>query len=395
MPARSKRLALLGALSMMASVFALPAGPARAANALTVDVAQPFFDDVPAEGMRFYAPALNVEKGTSVGFNIQGFHTATLLPADTDVHGWVATNAGGIGKPYSLLAPDADDNTEAGGTTGQPSLKANNAALLSSDPTCGTPDNPCDYDGSAVVNSGAPFGPGEPFSVTIDAQPGDVVWVVCLIHPHMRLKITVVATAAEATTQAAVDAFATSAKAQDLDWAQSTHTRLLTKQSSHVTADGKRVKDVYVGYDNHWTSLFGMYPRRVDLRKGQTARFHFDGLVYEDHTATFPLSKGKTVAGESFVPACDPDGDDGAGPDNPPDLEAPPFCSDPSQLEFDIQPEFAYTQGDGVFTGNSDFESSGVRGANATSASWDLKFTKTSGDTPFKYLCAIHPFMRG
>jgi plastocyanin len=139
-----------------------------------------------------------------------------------------------------------------------------------------------------------------------------------------------------------------------------------------------------------------MYPRKLVLEKGDTVQWHFDSLNYEPHSATFPLSTAKEIAQGSFYPSCDPDGDAGPGPDTPPVLETPPFCADPTQLELNFDPRFVPVGGNGMFRG-ADLESSGVRGLLSPLGddNWDLTFTRSSGDEPFRYLCLVHPWMRG
>lgn len=392
-----KKIFGLFALMALSGSLLYTAAPAHAADPLTVQVGAFLSETLPAEGMRFYAPTLKVEAGQVVTFESGGFHTATVLPANTDVHAWAADNAAGVGKPYSLAVPDPDDNAEAGGTESEPALKANNAVALPSDFTCGfDAGNACGYDGSSVVNSGLPTSGPLSFSVEINAQAGDTVWVICLVHPHMRLRIEVVDDPAAASTQSSIDSFFQTWTAFDADWAAAKHQALKNKRSSHVIADGTRVWDTWVGYDNHWVSLLAMYPAKQVIRKGDRIRHHFDGMVYEDHTATYPRSLANAEARETFVPGCDPDGDEGAGPDGPPENEVT-ICNNPAHIELDIQPDFAYERGDGTFNGNTDYENSGVRGAGFAPRidSWDLAFDKRSGDKPFKFICMIHPFMLG
>lgn len=341
-----------------------------------------------AESMRFFGGGvLRVHPGDTINFHSEGFHTATLLPKNTDAFRWLDANSPPLDGPWSLVHTDPDED-----------FKANNRVLFPSRRDCGTADNPCSYTGDEVLNSGVlVFGDPAGMTAKVDAQPGDFFWVICLIHPHMRMRVEVVAPTEPASDQATIDAKTAMQKALDHDWASSADARLRAKQTKHVTSDGKTVWDVFAGYDNHWVSLFGMYPKRLKIKKGQTVEFHFNQLIYEDHTTTFPLSTGLDVTNnEFFVPNCDPDGDSGTAADNPPDVQGPPFCSDPSQLEFDISDRAALPQGDGRFTGNRDYESSGIRGSAAVSnASWDLRFAKVSPDSGFKYLCLIHPFMRG
>ena len=52
-------------------------------------------------------------------------------------------------------------------------------------------------------------------------------------------------------------------------------------------------------------------------------------------------------------------------------------------------------QGNGTVTRRKDLESSGVLGSNVPGpAAYDLTFARRL-DGPYKYLCLIHPFMRG
>jgi hypothetical protein len=347
--------------------------------------------------MRFLAPTLKVHKGDVVKFNLPGFHTATLLPANSDVQAWTQDNVQGVGKPWSLLTFDPDDTAldPGGRSPDRESLKANNQAAFPSDFTCGTPGNACTYDGTDVVNSGIPQGNDASFSVLIDADVGDTVWVICIVHPHMRLRIEVVDNAETPTSQAEINNYRRAVVAGDEDEAEALHERLSNRQTKHKTAGGKTVWDAYVGYDTHNLSLFAMYPQTLRIRRGNNVRFHFTQMIFEDHTATFPASKARQVANASFVPMCDPDGDGGAGPDTEPTAPPPVFCAGgPDQLELDIQPRFAYEMGNGMF-GGSDYENSGIQGATAGASHWDLKFTDTTGRKPFKYICLIHPFMRG
>lgn len=385
------RLAILLCAGLVAGLLAAPI-EANASHAATYEVRVASFlsQTVPAESMRFFPSRLTVHQGDKIHFTSESFHTATMLPENTDAFVWIEDNAPAIGGPFSLEIPDPDD--------GAGDRKANPAAIFPSDPTCGSADNPCDYDGSDVVNSGVfVFGPGE-LTATVNADPGDFFWVICLVHKHMRLKVRVVADDQPTSTQEAIDTGTAAQQAADLDWASAAHERLSSRVSKHVAADGTVVRDVWVGYDNHFVSLFAMYPRRVKIRRGQTVRFHFGQLIYEDHSATMPIPRAREVAQNNFFfPVCDPDGDTGPGPDEPAEFtEFGPSCpGGPQELEFDIDAIAALQQGNGVFGGRNDFENSGTRGANQPSQnSFDVRFRRIP-DGGVKYLCVIHPFMRG
>lgn len=138
---------------------------------------------VQGESMRFLPSSLDVPKGELVHF-VLGFHTATLLPGNTDVSKWVEDNATGVGEPWNLLAPDPDADVAGGPVAAH---KFNPQVLFPSPPGCGDAQaNPCVHDGTSVTNSGVPFAqfPGS-FWVKVDANVGDTVWVLCLVHPKM------------------------------------------------------------------------------------------------------------------------------------------------------------------------------------------------------------------
>lgn len=349
-------------------------------------------EGAPAESMRFLPDNLTVHQGDTINF-AGFFHTATLLPANVGAQDWYEDNASNLGEPYYLLQPNIDDPANG--------AKLNLTAGLPSSTSCGTAEAPCPHDGTGVTNSGL-FILGDPFAgftVSIDAAPGDFVWVVCLAHPNMRMKIKVVEDdqPATSTEDAAADAAALLAK--DEDTARALHAKL-NKPSSHVDADGHKVWDAFAGYDTAHVSLFDMYPGKLTVQKGDTVRWHFAELTNEIHSVTFPFELALNTAFNDFVVSCDPDGP-GGEPNTPPTMEAPPFCDDPSQLEILFQTQSVFPQGDGVFDGSDDdFENSGYRGALASPPAagdepYSLKFKKPSGKKGYKYICLVHPDMQG
>jgi plastocyanin len=382
-------------LAILGAFVVVPTAGAGAAQTLEVQVGAPLFSlpqsrGAPADGMRFYTPPLNVHSGDTVEFHIDGFHTATLLPANTDADAWVAANAGDFGKPFSLAVPDPDE--------GPAGAKFNNDVLGPVPPDCGRPADPCNYDGSSVVNSGA-FNPEDlqefpvTFSTTINADPGDVVTMLCLIHLNMRKTLTVVADTETATTQQEIDEYRDRITTRDARRASRLHRELLDLPNRG------RVVDAFAGYDARGFALDAFYPDAIAVREGRRVRWHFDQLIYEDHTVTFPLRRGIRIANQSFLPVCDPDGDAGTAPDEPADPNATSVdAACPGgldQLELDIHPDFGPPAGDGVVTGRRDFESSGLRGANVTAPeTYELRFAEAS-DRPYTFVCMVHPFMTG
>ncbi len=379
---------LAGVLALIAIVI-LPATGAGAATTFDVGVGG-FLRNAPAESMRFLPGSIDVHQGDTLHFTSQGFHTATLLPVGAGVVDWMDANATiGTAGSYSLVQPDPD--------TGPNAYKFGNTAIT---PTqgCGGANQPaCSYDGTAVVNSGAPFFTnGIDLSTTINASVGSSFWVVCLIHgPNMRMKVNVVASSSPASDPAALDKANKHALAQDEDSAAALTAKYSQKQTWHAAPNGHRVWDAWAGVDNRHVAVYGMFPQTLKISKGDTVQWHFDSLTFEDHTVTFPLDKAKKIANNNPI-TCDPDGA-GPGPDNPPDLMEPPFCGNPAQLEIHFDNRFITPAGDGNLSGGGEFQNSGVRGAFTSigDANYDLKFGATSSAQGFKYLCMIHPFMRG
>jgi plastocyanin len=388
---------LVGLLGLVAAII-LPAAGAGAATTYEVQVGAPLFalpaaNGAPADGMRFYAPPLRVHQGDVITYGMAGFHTATMLPANTDGDTWVAANAAGLGKPYSFATADPDE--------GAAGAKFNSTAILPSALDCGDATAPCAYDGSAVVNSGIVDandvnGQEYRFSVQINSPVGSTTTVLCLIHLGMRLQISVVASTENATTQAEIDDYAAQKSNHDAKAASKLHRSLLAM--SFRPRGG--VVQAFAGYDGPHFALDNFYPNRIELKKGQRVRWHFDSLKFEDHTVTLPAKKALTIAGNTFVPVCDPDGDLGTMPDQPADMTATTVATvcpgGASQIELDIDPRFGPPAGDGVVTSTHDFESSGIEGANVgNTTAFKLRFRAKTENKPYTFRCMIHPFMRG
>ena len=388
------------AATVLLFVILLPVTPTSAGvAALSVQVGAPLFEEpaaggAPADGDRFYAPPLNVHAGDTVTFAFGGFHTATVLPANTDADTFVQDQATGVDGAFSFVIPDPDD----GGTAAKPALKANLAVVgptVGGTPVaCGTDVDPCSA-GGEVVNSGIPFADPASFSVTVDGAVGDTLSVLCLIHHAMRLDISVVDAGVAATTQAVIDAHRDATIASDATKAGNKHLKLVNRQTGTVQPNGSTRWDAFVGFDGPGYALLAMYPAVLELDKGDSVRWHFDQLKFEDHTVSMPFGVAKDVFFNTFVPLCDLDGA-GSDPRVPPDLPPPAFCS-AGELEFSIPANMAYERGNGTFKG-ADYENSGAVGANfdAGASPYDVTFGAVSPDRGFRYMCLVHGgFMSG
>jgi plastocyanin len=388
---RLPRLATaLAALVLLAPSFLLLSRPAHAATTYEIRVGH-FFNSSPAESMRFFPPSIAIHQGDVLNFKSKGFHTATLLPAGSDAAEWVDDNASGFDEPFNFLVADPDDGAD---------YKANNQALFSHT-ACGAPETPCAFSAQGgptdgVLNSGVSFIGDLDFSAEINAVAGTSFSIVNLVHPNMHMRVTIVADDVAASDPAKLAAAQKAQIKADGDQAAAIDAQLRNAKSSHPGGSGTRVWDAWAGFDTRHISLYAFYPARLRIRAGDSVRWRFDTLTWEDHSVTGPLDEGGQIASEGFLPGCDPDGDTGPGPDYlPPDLGEPPFCNPPSEVEFDFPANFVESSGNGVVTKAQDFESSGLVGGGVGGpATYELEF-KRPLDDPYRYLCVLHPFMRG
>ena len=376
----------------------LTVGPAATASHAGISIqvgAQLGPRSLPGESMRFFGPdTITVHQGDRITFDFRSFHTATMLPAGVGADDWLADNTTATGR-YGFAVTDPDD--------GANEFKDNFPGVATpTDPTCGGAEqSPCSYTGDDVLNSGAPFELPSSFTATVNAEPGATFWVVCLIHHQMRKRIRVVADPASATPQSTIDELRREQAARDLDWAEATHTKYSSRQTSHEAAGGRRVWDAWAGVDSRYVSLLAFYPKRLNIDRNDVVRWRFDQLVHEDHTVSMP-DPGIffRLNFDEFV--CDPDGDQGPGPDTPPDHDpetGEPVCPEGSTLEIDVSHDFWGGTGNGVLSGQNDVEHSGIRGQQAARLtppaggleSFDVRFGARSGNKPFKFFCFLHP----
>jgi len=349
------------------------------------------------ESFRYMPGTVNVAKGDEIHFNFQGFHTATALPAGTDSSSWVASNDSGIGEPFNPVSPDPDPDLANGP---KDDTKFNNAVFFPSDPSCGgAAGSPCSVDGTKIVNSGAPLSSND-YYVTIDANVGTSLTFLCLIHTGMRLQVSV-ANPSDVTDPSTLAAQQQQQVADDQKAATALHNKYWNRHTHHPGPNGTTVWDAWPGIDTQYIGLDQMYPHVIHAHKGDRVRWHFEKLVNNHHSVTFPRKVASRLSNtELGFPVCDPDGDSGPGPDTQPTQPAPPFCSDPTQLEIDVSNAAGQPAGNHAVTSPTDFESSGVR-AGTTSNNWGParayqdQFTRIN-TTGFTYACNVHGgFMSG
>lgn len=334
----------------------------------------------------YFPRSLRVTQGDTVQFAIEGFHTATLLPAgitpraDFQAHNGVAT-------------VDRDDGRNPGG---QLAASLNVRALSPAPASCGyAPAPACTFDGRSVVNA-SPFGPQAPFAVTITAAPG-TYWFHCRIHPGMNGRITVVPVGQSTTTT--VQAAAETARQLKTDvqqgWAA-------WHAANHVTvipnANGTRtlVANAGTASANGKVNILEMLPAHIWADAGDRVVWRSPSWN-EVHTVTFP-----TDLGSDLVPVCP--GDTPATPVHTPPQGPTDFsCSGgtpPSEIH--VAP------GNGVRTlkSPSTVSDSGLLApaigmrllglpAGVALPRWWVS-TSSAADGTYRYVCQIHgPAMSG
>ncbi len=385
---------LLGSIAASAALLfgqvALVVTPVSASSPVTITADMPAA--VPAGhnwGFNDYFPrTLAVPTGSTIQFVVEGFHTATLLPAGTSAA--QDEEANGVAKP------DEDPGKNANGTT---HTQLNIPGLSPTNPACGTPASPCAFDGSAVVSSGAPFGPPSgPFVVQVTAAPGSYVFH-CRVHPGMAGRLNVLPANAQGTTPAQLDKTVHDQLKADVKAGFAAEEKV--EHSSHVkNPDGTTTWYMTAGTgspDGH-VAVNEFLPLVLGIRPGDTVVWR-PQAVNEPHTVTFP--------GELFtdmLALCEgPSGDSPAVPNHlPPNgpgdfhCGAQPF---PDELEFGggngIRNLTAPGQisDSGVFATRAERHSLGMPQGSFFSR-WSVSFTGAAPGT-YTYICQIHAGMTG
>ncbi len=373
-----RRGAAVSTLVLLASLVpAAPVGAAPGPATVTADMPQA----VPAGRFwafnDFFPRTVSVPTGSDLQFINQGFHTFTMLPAGTSAATDQRTNG--------VAIADTDDTTpNPNGTTHS---ELNTAALGPTSPTCGSPIDPCPFDGGAVVSSGTPAGPPAPFVVHVTAAPGTYVFV-CRVHAGMRGTLHVLPADQQGPSEDQVKTQVAQQVAHDLAGARQADARA-SRDASRRNRDGSTTWTVTAGTSSPdgRVALLEFLPRNVDIRPGDSVFFR-PKSPNEPHTVTFP-----TDFGTEFQPMCEAGSVD--IPFGPPAFN----CNGgpPDEVELD--------GGNGVslVTSPATVSDSGIIGPRRLASSiglpqtavlptWTVSF---AGATPgtYTYVCQIHDGM--
>lgn len=385
---------MLASLVNVSSVGAQP-------STTTYDViagADFFGAGVPGFSGRFYPGSITVHKDDVIRFS---FPAIGMLPEGDypqDVFGEYQQ----VGHPENFLAWDPDEGSDA--------IKVNLAVMLDEGDDCGAVDNPCVWGSNGELILPRFREDSTEVYVRIDAEPGTTLWAASLFSPdaNVNLKVEVVPNGETASTQEELDARANALMTKDFENISALHNRMSKKSTWHRNAAGQKVYDVFVGAAAGPNELFASYPKRSVIPEGARVQFHFMSAM-EPHTATFGGPVAKDVLFNQFVPACDPDGDDGTAVDVEPtgfdETTGMPICPEGTEVEADINDLLPWALGDGKVTKASDFQNSGIVGpyfpdGNAFSERnpdpMTVRFPKASSDKGFRFICLLHGgFMGG
>lgn len=302
--------------------------------------------------------------------SLDGLHTATLLPAgETPEQAWAT---------LPLIAPDEPESAPP------PNVVFNPAAAFPNLRGCGTASNPCTYDGTKLVNSGAlPAFAGADFFVRIAvaASTPTTVHYVCLIHPGMQGNIKVVP-GQGSSPSAFADAAATQLAADTAD-ALAAESAVSTTSVS-PNADGTRTVTMTAGTATQFVEVVEMLPHDVSIHKGDTVRW-VTFSQKDPHTVTFPDLGDAFHPLDPIQPVCE-----GATGDTPPTGGPPDFGCGASPVEFTVIP---FPQGGTQILSPGTFATSGII---ATFPPFGNQFSfsfPTQGT--FAYQCRIHDHMNG
>ena len=275
--------------------------------------------------LRFFPRELSVHPGDIVNAAWGGVaapHTVTAIPSG-NIAAWGAENQGAPGPqdpsefPWAFQVPD----TAVGGDDGE--VVINPAAAAPTDPSCGASTDPCEFDGTSVVNSGFQFsapGAQPSFFMEVTAPVGEYGFL-CLVHPGMQMDLNVVGggTTIPSPPEVAARASSQIARAREVDGptaddlAQSVRRTELPSGHTRLT--------MWAG--GFWRQVSAdEFPDRT-LRARVGDRLKVLGN-FEIHTATFPARSAATVP--FITTQCEE-----AGPDTP--ATSPGDCDSPMDFQ--------------------------------------------------------------
>jgi plastocyanin len=259
----------------------------------------------------FPSGGLAVHEGDLVDANFSGFgfHTATFIPS-AHPNAWRSVWQA-PGGPFGVEVRDnvlgGDDNE----------IVFNPVAVADRHKCGKAASSPCTFNGVEPLNAGG-HGSGQSFFVRIAAPPGQYS-LLCLLHAHMQIPLTVEASGASIPSPSAVDAQAKKdiVNAKDVDGPAADAQAQAVNRTP--LQGGRRLVTIHAGGSARGVSAIEFNDNGLTLHVGD--RLHVVG-TNEIHTASFPISSFRSTPG--FIVQCERPG---------PDVVFPKKC-DPTKLEF-------------------------------------------------------------
>jgi plastocyanin len=298
-----------------------------------------------AEANDFFPHATTIHVGDTISWKglSSGFHNVDL--------------PGRSGSDLTLITPTGKTVTGVNDAAGNPFWFDNNVPEVGFNPLLFARSGPRKYDGTSRIDSGLPFKPAA-FKVTF-TKPGTYLYF-CDVHYDMRGIIVVKPRSAKAPTAAQLQAAVLAQTARD------------TKVAAALDKTRVRGKRVNLGAAGKFSvEVLAMFPATLRVARGSIVTFSMPKGTGETHTATFgPTAYLKTLASSFLRPVIDP--------------RAIYPSSPPPQLI----PLAATSHGNGFAnTGVLDRDAGTPVPPNAA-----IRFTQPG---TYRYICLIHPFMRG
>jgi plastocyanin len=312
----------------------------------------------------FFPRTFSVHRNQVLAFSLQGFHTATLLPK-----GVTEAQDRNLRRVMKL---DSDDTGRNPNGTRKATLEF--PPLSPTSFTCGDQSNPCPFNGAAVVSSGLPAGPGA-FYVKVTAPVGTYSFL-CRIHPGMVGSLSVVGTAAHATSDSERRAKVVAQLRADRHDGFAAEAAASTA-AVRRNADGTRTWLLTAGTGTVHTAVLEMLPRNLNIRKGDTVAWRTPE-VNEPHTVTFPMDLGTEM-----LPKCEAAGGVDTSCFGPPDelelgggngvrsISSPSTVSDSGWMQSHAMDTALHLPFD------------------AARVQWSVRFTNAAPGT-YHYMCQIH-----
>lgn len=303
----------------------------------------------------FFPGKVKVAQGDTVSFEFRGFHTVTFPkgapPSLFGVSGKVSGQNDAAGNPFWFNGADR--------------------AVL--DNTAAAPSGDGRIDKKATDSSGIPQGEKAPPYKARFTKTGSFTYV-CLVHPDMKGKVTVVK-----------KGIRTPSKQSDKARVAKQVAKLVKTAKKLAAFDGPGGNNVRAGNDTKNVSPFKFFPADISVKVGETVKWDMTRGKNEIHTVTFGPHDYLEPIAESFVTP-----DPASPPNGPPTLVVNPLVSYASEA-----PNAGVPSYDGANHGNG-FLNSGILDDDARTPfgkQFEARFTKAG---TFGYLCMVHgPGMSG